>query len=166
MKRLISLLLVLIIIVFATGCGSEKTIKTEESTVKIQDEQVEVVSEDGKSQTTIGEAGEVSLPDGYPKDLVPIIDGGKVAASTRNEDENKHVTYSVMLFTEKDIKEVTNYYKESLKGLKEFQIMETPETTTIGGQNEDYTIFVFAGVDNSEDTPRTGVNITLTPILE
>jgi hypothetical protein len=164
MRRLLCLLLILIVAFSVVGCGTERTVKTEEGTAKIQDDTIEVTSEDGKSQVVVGEVGEVALPDGYPEDLVPIIADGKVAASTKNEDENNKFSYSVMLFSDKEMKDATSFYKNALKDLEELQVMESPELVTFGGQKNGYNIFVLLGVDNSEDKPRIGINITLTPM--
>lgn len=162
MKKFVYLLMIFVVFLSA-GCGSEKTIKTDEGSVTVEDNKIEANSEDGKSKTSVAMEGEVSLPEGYPEDIAPIIEGGKVSVSTKNEGDGKLASYSVMIFTDKDLKEATTFYKDALKDSKSFQIMESPEANTLAGEKNGYNIAVFVAIDNSLDEPRTGVNISLTP---
>lgn len=169
MKRALYLLCLIILLgSMFTGCGFlSKEIKTEDGSIlKLSKDGVEVKSRDGNSQISIGGDEGVSLPEGYPKDTVPIIDNSKIVAASKNEDQSKKVTYSVMLLTEKSLSDVMAFYKEAMKDAKNLNQNSMGEAASFGGEKDEYSFWIILGTDSSGDKPQTSVTITITPKVQ
>ena len=154
MKIRIFLLMVAlcVITVLSAGCGGEKTYKTGEGTVKVQENKVEVTTNDGsKSQVTASETGGVALPEAYPRDVVPIIDGGKVVLANKNEDADKKVSFWVVVESSKATADVYKFYQEVLKDASETQNSQTNNEYYITGTKGDnnFTVGIIPGADDN-----------------
>ncbi|MCL5057252.1 MAG: hypothetical protein M1130_04495 [Actinobacteria bacterium] len=164
MKKLILAVVLSTVLALAAGCGGAKTVKTDEGTVKVKDNKVEVTTNDGnKSQITVNDAGGVSLPEGYPKEIVPIIDDGKIALATKNEDANKKLSFWVTVTSKKDPKEVYKFYQEALKDATETQKTEVNNDYFISGIKGDRNFTVSVSSEEKDGGKNTVVQIVVLP---
>ncbi len=148
--------------------GGSKTISTDQGEVKVNEKEnkVEVKTNDGNSsETSISKDGEsVALPEGYPQDLVPIMDGAKITAANRNEDADKKLSFWITYTVEKEPKEVNGFYQDALKDLTEMQKMEINGVYTNGGNKGDNSVGITINADESEGKKQTIVIIAITPL--
>ena len=102
MKRVLAVMVILALAFSLSACGP----------VKISKDGVQIKGPDG---STISLGDKISLPDGYPKDVVPIISGGNINFANKTMDDNKQPNYGVMYSIEKPFAEVLSYYKNVFK---------------------------------------------------
>lgn len=138
MKKLLLVIALCGLIALSAGCGGEKTIKTDEGTLKVNENKMEVTSNDGsKSQVAVNEEKGVSLPEGYPSQVVPIVDGGKVVLANKNEDADKKVSFWVTVSSEKPTQEVYKFYEEALKDASDTQKAQSNDGYYLAGVKGD-----------------------------
>lgn len=104
------------------------------------------------------------MPEGYPQDLGPIMDGAKITVANRNEDANKKLSFWITYTIEKEPKEVSGFYQDALKDLSEMQKMEINGLHTISGNKGDNSIGITINADESEGKKQTIVIIAITPL--
>lgn len=168
MKKFIYLLALVLIVVFAAGCGGDtKVISTDKGSVSVNENEnkVKVEGKDGStSEVSASQDGEsVDLPSDYPKDLVPIIDGAKINLATRNEDANKKLSYMVAYYTDKEPKEVNTFYQDALKDLTESQKTEANGDYLISGTKNGNIIWMTINTEDKDGKKQTLVTITISP---
>lgn len=101
------------LLIFAVGCGGEKTVKTPEGEITEEGEETTIETEEGKTTYTEGVS---------EKDLgVPIYPGAELdeesAGTVSTETEGGEETWSgAVLWTDDDISKVIDWYKDELKG--------------------------------------------------
>lgn len=160
MRKLFVPLALLILLGLMAGCGG-KTVETPEGSVKFDDNQIEVKTQDGQAQVNVGNNGQASLPEGYPQDLVPIIAGATVTASGRNEDENKAVTYWLTLSSTLPANDVYKYYQDVLKDATGIQSAQVDDTFSIQGTKDNRLVSIVVMKNASE--PNCTVQIAIAP---
>lgn len=167
MKKAISLLILLVFAATLTGCGFfSKTIKTDNGSINLDKGQVNVTGKDG-SQSSLNVASEegqsVALPDAYPKDLFPIIDGGIIVMANRNEDANKKVTYWVTYTSDKAAKEIYDFYLDAYKDATETQKMELSGTYSVSGVKGGQQFSTTISSEDKDGKKVSTVMITIAP---
>ena len=101
------------LLVFAVGCGSSTTVKTEEGEITEKNGETTIKTEEGETTFTEGVTEE---------DLgVPIYPGAELdeesAGTVSTETEGGEETWSAaVLWTDDDISKVIDWYKDELKG--------------------------------------------------
>ncbi len=163
LKTFVTIIIVLSVLGVTAGCGSGTTVNTKDGAVTIQDNNVKVQTKDGKSEITVGKEGEVSLPDGYPAETVPIITGGKVSAAMKNEDQDKKLTFFVTVTSDKDPKEIKQFYQNALQGATDTTSTETPEGFFTTGTKGDNVYSVTISTDPSNSKQQTIIQIVVAP---
>lgn len=165
MKKVLCLLCLLMFSI-AAGCGSP-SIKTDNGDeVSLSKNGVEVTGEDGsKSQLNVSGDSEkgLSLPEDFPKDIVPILDDAKIQIANKNEDENKKVSWWVTYYTAKKSAEAYKFYEDSLKDLQESNKTQMNGVYSIGGVKGENRIDIVVGAESSENKSLTTINITIQP---
>lgn len=86
---------------------------------------------------TVDEGKGVSLPEGYPKDILPIIDGGKIVLANKNEDADKKVSFWVTVSSDKPAQEVYKFYEEAVKDASETQKAQSNDGYYLAGVKGD-----------------------------
>lgn len=179
MRRLACLAVLAVGLLVFAGCGkgvsvdtgdgnanvkdNKVEVKTDDGSLKVESNKIEVKTEDGKSQLSIGGEGGVSLPDGYPKDIVPIMDGSKITLASRNEDQQKKVSYWLTMSNEKDPEDVYQYYQGALTDLQEINKMESPGYYCITGAKGDSSIMVTVTEESSDKGKQSIIQIVIGP---
>lgn len=168
MKKVILIVVLILGIALIAGCGGDKTINTDKGSVSVNEEKnkVEVKNDDGSSaQLNVSNNGDsVALPDDYPKDIVPIMDGARITAANRFEDATKKAGFQVVFFSDKDPKEVKNFYDDTLKDLTDSNKMDLNGTYSIGGKKSGHNIGVVITTEENEGQKQTMVNVTVGPV--
>ncbi|HBV97113.1 MAG: hypothetical protein JL50_21405 [Peptococcaceae bacterium BICA1-7] len=164
MKKFILAVALSVVLALGAGCGGTKTIKTDEGTVKVDNNKVEVTTNDGgKSQISVNEPGGISLPEDYPKEIVPIIADGKIVLASKNEDPDKRISYWVTVNSPKDPKEVYGFYQEALKDATETQKTEVNNDYFISGIKGDRSFTVSVSSEENEGVKGSVIQIVVLP---
>lgn len=164
MKKFIALAVLLMFLVPVAGCGCN-TIKTDNGSISLDKGKMEVKTNDGgQAQIAVSDKGQsVALPDDYPKDIVPVIDNATVTVASRNEDKDKKVSYYVTLTSEKDIKDVYNFYVDALKDLTELNKSQMNDYYSISGVKGDKQIAVTVTPEDKDNKKIANVLIIIGP---
>jgi hypothetical protein len=190
MKRttLVKVAITGMVIVFSlAGCGKDTTtITTPEGDVKVTTEDKNtnitsvdnkvVVSQDGKNVTyktnegkVEGEynmSGNTKLPDGYPSNLVPLLDNANIVMAQKVKDEESNKDgYTVTYGINKDKQEVVSKYRDILKGSKDFAEL-TMAGHVLNGIKDGFQISVMVSDSMTVGKEKTSVTIGLTPYSE
>jgi hypothetical protein len=118
-------------------------------------------SEDGTMQVSTG--GEVSLPDGFPKDLILASDAKVVLATSADK------TTSVAYETDESAADLFADYKEELDDqgwTKDFEMDAGTSKMVNFKKGNQRASFIISENTSSEDEYKTMVNITLSEIEE
>lgn len=168
MKKIILSIILVLGIALIAGCGGDtKTINTDKGSVSVNEDknQVEVKTNDGSAQLNVSNNGDsVALPDDYPKDIVPIMDGARITVANRFEDTTKKASFQVVFATDKEPREAKNFYDDALKDLTESNKMDLNGTYSIGGQKSGQNIGVIIATNESDGNKQTMVTITVSPV--
>lgn len=166
MKKIIAISVLLFATIFFTGCF--RTIKTDNGTVKVKDNTVEFKGKDG-SQTTIvtsDNKASVDLPEGYPKAVVPIMDGGKVTVASRNQDSEKRYFYTVSYEHKSQLKEASKYYQEVMKDAQDkYETTDSSTFTLVGTKNKNK-VMILIGDSPSDTNMKSVINIVIETMSE
>ncbi|HWP96660.1 MAG TPA: hypothetical protein VN426_07395 [Syntrophomonadaceae bacterium] len=149
MKKKIAIFLILVMaLTLIAGCGSEKTVVTRQG------------NDGSKSEVNVPDkkGGDVSLPEGYPKELVPIFAGSQIELADKNE-ENGKTTYLISLSSSKSVEDVFNYYKDVLKDAQNFNSSKTEDISSVAGVKNNLQISVMI----SPDDKKTSFQIAIAP---
>lgn len=158
MKKGIILLLCTAIVFALVGCG--RTIKTNDGTTKVGKDKIQIKGNDGSTTTINTDDGNgASLPSDYPKDIVPIMDGLKIDAAQKTQQDNQ-TAFVVVCETTKDFDTVEKFYQAVAGNVTDKFESATDEEYLLGGKIKDYTISV--GVMKSPSDDKTvGVTINV-----
>lgn len=175
MKKIIILAIVCIIVFSFIGCNKKAKIETEDGTVEIDknnvkvktkdgeanlevdDNSVNIKSEDGDANLSISEEG-VDLPEGYPKDVIPIIDGAKVISAMDTSNDNKKM-YIIAMGSNKEKKEVYDYYLNIIKDAENLTKIDAGGGYMRTGKLGNYAVTI--GINESDDDYKSTVSISV-----
>jgi len=167
MKKLSILLVFLMIVTLVVGCS----IKTSDGKVKLTDKGVQFEDSKGNKSSVNSKNGNiefngtngnvsagqnVALPEGYPKELVPL-------------DKEDNITYSahtnandfVVMYSTKESKEsVKKFYDKVLEKAENKSNMDLGTSYMLAGTLDKYQVSLSI-ISNSSDTNEINVMITL-----
>lgn len=161
MRKKLAILVVLVMAFsLMAGCGSGKTVTTDDGKVSYQEGKATFEGKDGsKTEVNVAEEGqEVALPDGYPKDLLPIVDNAKIVMANKNEADGK-VNYMISYTCSKSAKDVWEFYKDALKDATDLSTSQVNNVYTAGGTKGEQQLTVWISQEDKE----TSVNLGITP---
>lgn len=160
MKKIISVILIILLmgIMFA-GCGSagkDKDGNSQDAEIKSSDSSVETPTEakevEEKSGTEInvsmGQAdNNMSLPDGYPKDVIPLLeDANIVNVNDARDTISKAIGIGYM--TNKSLEDTITFYQEVMKDGTIDMENKTDDTFIIMGRKGDYVVTISGAITN------------------
>ncbi len=166
MKKLLVILFVAIMMVSITACGP--TIKIGDSEVSLKDGEVEIKTEEGTASVKEGElsfedkdgnevfeANEkgVGLPDGYPENMVPIIDDSMIIMASNQDQE-----YWLTAITKKDLKDTAEFYKDVMSDAEDLSTVTAEGMNMITGYKDNFYITISL-TPSDENENETAVNI-------
>ena len=160
MKKIICLLTIMIILSISAGCGNK--IKTKEGSLSVNKENVVVKSNDGSStviSTSDSNKGG-TLPSGYPKDIVPLLDDNKIKVSGKTDTNNKK-TFTVMYYTKKEISEASEFYKKLLEGSQDLYIGESGDFVLLSGIKDNHKISISISPESDDTNFKTVITLSV-----
>lgn len=108
------------------------------------------------SLTEIPSAGSVlksldvaEIPDGYPINDFPIIDGGTLYNASESESGGI-VSYTLEIFTDKTIKEIIKFYEDNLKDIADKSKTSDTDSFYMSGSSSGY-YFIIQGYKSIEN---------------
>lgn len=146
MKKIsIFLMMILVISLFLAGCGDGKKTpaKTEENPpISNQTSQGKEGGQEkaGENKAEISsESKGVAIPEEFPIKVVPILEGGKIVHSMKNDNAN---AINLSVETKKSKDEVVEFYRGVLKGGKNSREMDTADAVILTAVKDGYVIAV------------------------
>jgi len=127
--------------------------------VKVSENKIEVQNEQGKSEVSIGNEGEVSLPEGYPSDIVPVMEGAKITTATKSEDGS----YNVLLASEKSLADIKAYYEGVLAGVSDLKKQDAGDVINMMGTKGDKTFVLNIAQDMASGIDQRIISISIIP---
>jgi len=146
--------MVLLIFLFA-ACSAEKI---EQSADNQQESSYEDVSSD---ETNEGLINEDIIPDGFNRDLVPLVGGSEIRNSDEVEqDGNK--AYVLVCYSKKEKEDILEFYKEVLENAtdKEEGTFSTG-SLYINGKLDNAKISILIGDEDVREEYKSFYNLTL-----
>lgn len=125
------------------------------NTVNLSGDGTTFTGEDGDSTVKVGE--DLDLPDGYPKNLVPLMDDANIETALASESGGKK-SFWVMYTSKKSVKEAADFYKKALGDIEDKYTWDDSKTFTLGGQKDGQQIGII--VSDNEGQGST-VNISI-----
>ncbi len=175
MKKILILAIMLVMMTSIIGCG-KISIKTDQGTINLDGKGIEVQDENGQ-KTSIGTDGDKvvikgndgttelssegnSLPDDFPKDVVPVIGHAEIMDASRMAS-NDGKLFMLTLHKKTDIEKVRDFYKEVLDGATETSRMNMEGMSIYSGTKGGYGITILIEYIDEENKDE-GVNIQIT----
>lgn len=150
MKRILAVMVIMALAFSLSACGP----------VKISKDGIQIKGPDG-STVSLGE--KVSLPDGYPKEVAPIIAGGNISFANKTIDDNKQPNYGVMYTVDKPFAEVLSYYKNAFKDATNKSDLESSDFHVLGGTKGAYDFGVTISPTDIDNKKGATVTISILP---
>lgn len=174
MKKILSILFVLGLLLVTAGCGGKTEAPPDETAVSgesntddaIEDvdisnsgQKIEITTEDGNKATLTTDEEGTELPDGYPTDILPVFPDGKIVFTMTNGEKN----YSVQQITETGIKEIYTFYLDTLKDASDVVKMESSEGFSIMCRKNGYVINVVCTKTEEDDKDLSALVLNIQP---
>ena len=157
MKRLVWMGVMVVVLAVLAGCQSKS--ETGSSNVKISGTKVEVQNEQGKSEISVGNEGEVSLPEGYPSDIVPVMEGAKLTTATKSDDGS----YNLLLASGKSVADIKAYYERVLSGVRDLQKQDAGGVINMMGSKGGKTFILNIAEDMASGINQRIISISIIP---
>lgn len=125
-KKFISVLSLLLMLVSSTGCSFDKPAQNNPPKTKTKPESVGI-------KVYVNENIKYPLAKGFPLEIVPILENSKIAASSKTEDPQKNVYYSVIFTTDQKVNDVLNYYQQALQNVKDLRVTGKDQNSSLTG---------------------------------
>lgn len=144
------LILTLILMFFLTGCGSKsENVEKDNAISKSLEDTVQSVNNEVSQASgsdinvSMGQFGNnLSLPDSFPKDIVPLLDDANIINVNENRDSKAiGITYT----TEKSLKDATDFYLEAMENTNDLEVTIDQGYSIISGEMESYFITIIVG---------------------
>lgn len=161
MRKKLAILLVLVMAFsLLAGCGGGKTVSTDDGKVTYEEGKATFEDKDGsKAEVNVAdEEGEgVALPEGYPEDLLPIVEDSKIQMGNKME-ENGKVSYMISYTCSKSAKDVWEFYKDAMKDATDLSTTQVNNIYTANGNKGDQQLTVWISQEEKETSVSLGIN--------
>lgn len=157
MRKMLTYLTIILILLVFTGCESEKPKQIEPEISK----PVQTVPSDQKPEFSISAGTDKSaeLPKGYPSDKFPLY-GGSYIAGVLELDGG----YTLTAFSKDEDKTVIAFYTKVLDGAKVTMDTKTSESLTSFGTKDGYTYNMDVSKSSEMEGYQTSIIIILQPL--
>lgn len=172
MKKVCAVILIIVFLFSFAGCGGGFSIPTEDGgKMKITKNGIQVEGSDGSKATISNDnsqfvmessQGEVKvgenldLPEGYPKDLVPIFKEDSILSSTKADSGE----YAIIYRSKASVKDCLEYYKDFAKDAENKMESQDEDGGMIIATIKDREIAIIISND-SDDEKKASVAITI-----
>gem|GEM_PF-1776002 len=175
-RRFIFYIIVVLMFLVFTGCGSEKPKQAEQdvksATIETSkpagsqsaagDKSPETVqtipaSENKKGTLSVATGKSVELPKGYPSDKFPLYEGSFIYSAIELDG-----SYTLTAYSKDEVKKVIAFYEKVLEGAKVYMDTKTDESLTSMGTKSGYAYTMDVG-KSTEQGYRTIITISLQP---
>ncbi len=152
MKKILSLILMLVLILALAGCGAKEPVANEENggAVSGAPQQRETTGELNKPQNNIAGHSK-TLPASYPKEILPLAVDAEILA-VRENPENQGLELSYV--SDNDIGTLCDYYEGLLKDAKDLSTTEIPGGYMISAQLDGVGYNIMLSEDAMDPNPK------------
>lgn len=116
----------------------------------------------GKVLETLAEG---ELPENYPADLFPIIDGGAIYDATESES-NDEVSYSITVYTDKSLKDIVAFYEEKIGTIEDKSKSVSSDDFDFYGTAHKYHFSIYGGRTEEKGVELSRYYLSLDPVAE
>lgn len=161
-RRFILNMIVVLMFLVLSGCGSEKP-KQAETDVKGTTIETSIPSEspgttgDKKGTLSVATGKSAELPKGYPSDKFPLYEGSFIYSAIELDG-----SYTLTAYSKDEVKKVIAFYEKVLEGAKVYTDTKTDESLTSMGTKSGYAYTMDVG-KSTEQGYRTTIAISLQP---
>lgn len=176
MKKLFKLFCIVILMFTLSACNSDTKqskndvpINTDDTNFTDNEKPIETIEENNTDEEEnsntleIDIEGNLSLPEGYPKQIVPLYKPIKIGLTNRFNISSDTIGYEIQYVSDSDVEDVHNYYVSILKDSQDFYDMSMEPTYSISGYKENYAITLII-TPSATDPDKTSVTIGLEEI--
>ena len=177
MKKLVSGVLLLVILVTLVGCGGISIPTEDGGNMRISKDGLTVEGADGSKGkiTTDDEGGmvfesddgselkfgeDLALPDEYPEDILPLYKKDSILATSSSDG-----SYYVMFISKASVKDSTKYYKDFVEDLEGKTVTTSDTGTMIIANINGRECAIMINEDN-EDEKKSNISLTIGPKQE
>lgn len=104
-------------------------------------------------ESLLEQLNEGELPDDYPADHFPIIDGAAIINASESES-NGVVSYNLNLYTDKSFKEILAFYEEAIGEITDKSKSSSTDSFELGGEAHGYDFDI-----SGRKTERDGIDL-------
>lgn len=168
MKKLLSIILIICLVLFMSGCSSDPDdmndiddveedmdvdmeIETDEGTMTIKgdEENIEIETESGEKITY--EQNSKELPEGFPEDVLPISKDIVVTGTQKYQLDEGITSFNISILSKTSPKEIYEYFKGLLEdGTDTGFLEEGDDTYFISGTKDNWIISIDIHPDDLE----------------
>lgn len=170
-------LLTLIFLIAACGGNSDKNSESFDDNKKESKNKVELKSDNG-SITIDGEDGKMvmegedgskvevnvgegqSVPDGFPKDIVPIYKDAKILATSKNYVDEKE-SFLISFGSDDSVDDITNFYKSKFSKKEIKTNMNMNGMSMLAIEKDGFTISIQILPAEDDEYGKSAANITV-----
>lgn len=161
MKKIVSVLISLIMILSLAACNSSKdTNQGNKNDTNITDS----TNNQGKdNNNTSNNAGQdikigVKLPDKYPSNILPVYEGSYIVNVIELEG-----SYTITAFSKDEVSKVKSFYENVLKGASVINETKTEDSLTSFGSKDKYTYQLDVAKSSEMEGYKTSIAIMIYP---
>jgi hypothetical protein len=156
MKRILT---VLMLAILSVSCSSEgKAVKTSivsSSTAYKESISIDAVKVDSKSKGE--EKKDLDIPEGYPKDKIPIYNKSKIISAKKNNFDG----FNILLECNEKVENCYKFYEDIFKDKQNVLRIKTIEGYTIAGEKDEYTYSIIINENKKFEEKVTQIIITI-----
>ena len=104
------------------------------------------------------------MPQGYLRDIVPIIEGAAIAIAEKIPGEGGRDGFNITLKTSRTADEIRQYYQKCLQEAEDFETFSFNDMITFSGVRSGYEFNVMISKNNLGGTEKMAIQISLTPV--
>lgn len=136
-------------------------LKSDEGSVSIDGNEGKMVikAEDG-SKVEVNVGDNQSLPDGFPKDIVPIYKNSKIIATSRNLVDEKE-SFLVSIGSDDSVDDIAKFYKSQFSKKEIKTDVNMNEMSMLAIEKDGYTISIQVIPAEDEDFGKSAATITV-----
>lgn len=161
MRKIISIILIILLVgLMVTGCGSgskAETINSQDTGTNSSAEttsEVKKIEEKSGTQVNVsmGQMGSnMSLPEGYPKDVVPLLDDANIV-NVNDARATISKAIGIVYMTNKSLEDTIAFYQDVMKDGTISMENKADDNFVIFGNKDDYVVTIGGALTNGTVT--------------
>lgn len=162
LRTILILVLSLFVLILPVGCSFTDEEKPTPPASILENKEVPRTAGEVPVVTMDGSAGN-TLPEGYPEEIVPLMEGSTITLSSMNEDKGKNIIYWVAFISPKGTNEIRDFYRVAFKNAENVQQVDISDEFSISGSKKDKSFSISISSDEIDGQKQSIVSIMIGP---